>query len=136
MRKGLVFALVIALGALHAHAEARGGRNVTEALNDFSDDFWAWRSRTAPTSTDDLPRTAIVRPAGWAPNVSSASLDATALQYEHFARRLLALHRGVDIAGVTAATAGGAPASLAVRDFGTRARVLGAADLAAAHARC
>eukprot|EP00937_MAST-01D_sp_MAST-1D-sp2_P007275 g7275.t1 len=68
--------------------------NVSAALDAFALDFWAWRSATAPTTMDDLPRTALVRPSGWAPNCSSAALVDTTVAYDGFAARLDALRLG------------------------------------------
>ena len=37
--------------------------------------WWVYRSATAPITSDDLPRTAVVRPDRWAPNVTSKALQ-------------------------------------------------------------
>jgi hypothetical protein len=42
-------------------------------LDEFSRDFWECRSTTAPVTSDDLPRTAVVRPSGWYPNVTETA---------------------------------------------------------------
>ena len=75
---------------------ATAATNTTAALNAFAEDFWSWRSRTAPITSDDLPRTALVRPDGWTGvNVSASSRHADEVQYEIYVARLRAL-RGRD----------------------------------------
>ena len=69
--------------------------NITTQLNAFARKFWAWRSITQPITTDDLPRTAVIRPANWAPNCSAENLRAQQLQYEAFVTELRALRRNV-----------------------------------------
>ena len=80
--------------------EANG--NITAQLDAFSRKFWAWRSITQPITTDDLPRTAVIRPANWAPDCSAENLHAQQLQYEAFVTELRALRRnggdGLDFA--------------------------------------
>lgn len=60
-------------------------------LNDFATKFWAWRSETAPITSDDLPRTAVIRPSGWAPNVSSVAFIQQERIYEGFVAELRAI---------------------------------------------
>ncbi len=75
--------------------EVVGASSATLLLNNFADDFWKWRSITAPITSDDLPRTAVVRPDFWAPNVSALKLQEMEVNYEHFALRLRSI-RGSD----------------------------------------
>ena len=67
--------------------------NVTSRLNAFATKFWKWRSVTQPITTDDLPRTAVIRPDNWAPNCSAQSLQAQQLEYEAFVAELRTLRR-------------------------------------------
>ena len=69
-------------------------QNTTEMLNNYASTFWTWRSLTAPITSDDLPRTAIIRPLHWRPNVSQAALIDQEIAYEHLARDLQALRNG------------------------------------------
>lgn len=59
--KLLVVALTLAAPASRA-----------EDVTALARDYWAWRAATAPASRDDVPR--VVRPAGWAPDWSSAAV--------------------------------------------------------------
>jgi uncharacterized protein (DUF885 family) len=45
---------------------------LADPLDDLARDFWAWRVIYQPLSGDDIPR--IVRPAGWTPDWSKASI--------------------------------------------------------------
>ncbi len=88
--------VLVCLDAAAAAAAAAAARaNTTAALNAFALDFWSWRSATAPITSDDLPRTAVVRPDRWpGKNVSAAGRRADEVQYEVFVARLRALRGG------------------------------------------
>jgi uncharacterized protein (DUF885 family) len=65
----LALSLALALAAAPAAAPARP----TDPLQDLSARFWAWRSSTQPTPSDDVNR--IERPEGWKASWSRASVD-------------------------------------------------------------
>jgi Bacterial protein of unknown function (DUF885) len=44
-----------------------------DTLDDLARDFWTWRAREMPVSSDDIPR--LERPAGWIPDWSAASVE-------------------------------------------------------------
>lgn len=52
---------VILVTVLTLHVSAAPA---TEELNSFAAEFWSWRSVHMPITSDDLPRTAVVRPKG------------------------------------------------------------------------
>ena len=66
--------------------------STTSNLNTFATKFWQWRSITAPITSDDLPRTAVVRPIQWAPNISQAAFIEQEIIYESFVQELQQLH--------------------------------------------
>ena len=57
-------------------------------LNEFSVDFFQWRSTWAPISFDDLPRVGIERPLGWSANTSKEHFDELTADYEAFRMQL------------------------------------------------
>ena len=58
-------------------------------------DFWAWRARTQPSSSDDIPR--LTRPDGWAPDWSGASIAQRREALAAFERRWKAIPPGTSI---------------------------------------
>ena len=68
------------------------GSTPSQAIASFTTRFWRWRAVHGPISTDDLPRTGVVRPDGWAPNVSYAAIHRVSLEYEIWADELAAIH--------------------------------------------
>ena len=61
-----------------------------EQLRKLADDFWAWRARNQPVSSDDIPR--IERPEGWTPNWSREAIERRRTELTDFANR----HQGID----------------------------------------
>ena len=93
----LLLLLAVKTTTTTAHLAALHSRNTTSSLNAFATSFWAWRSITAPITSDDLPRTAVIRPPGWAPNVSHGSLLEQQVDYELFVHQV----RGVGVRRAT-----------------------------------
>lgn len=56
-----------------------------DVLDDLARDFWTWRAKEMPVSTDDIPR--LERPAGWIPDWSPAAVDSYRKQVVEFDRR-------------------------------------------------
>jgi uncharacterized protein DUF885 len=67
---GWMALLLGTLVATPAHAQD----SATARLQALAERFWTWRAATQPASGDDIPR--IERPAGWAPDWSSAAMAA------------------------------------------------------------
>jgi hypothetical protein len=65
-----------------------------ESLQSFAQDFWAWRARTQPFSSDDIPR--IERPADALPDWSVASIEARRRALEDFEARWKSLDPSKD----------------------------------------
>jgi len=66
---------------------------VTLTIDGFSAEFWAWRVRCQPRSSDDIMR--VTRPAGWLPELGPAALAAQRGQRDAFEEALAALERSV-----------------------------------------
>ncbi len=62
-----------------------------DALRELEQEFWGWRSVTAPDTSDDLPR--LHRPPGWAPDWSAAAIQSRRAAAGRFLRR----HQGLDV---------------------------------------
>lgn len=60
-----------------------------EALSQLGQEVWAWRAKTQPSTSDDVPR--IMRPKGWQPDWSSASMVKRYDQLKTFEARWQAL---------------------------------------------
>jgi hypothetical protein len=56
-----------------------------DGLDDLARDFWAWRAVEMPVSTDDIPR--LVRPDGWVPNWSPATVQSYRKRVSEFEQR-------------------------------------------------
>lgn len=56
-----------------------------DVLDDLARDFWAWRAKEMPVSTDDIPR--LDRPASWIPDWSPAAVDSYRNQVGAFEHR-------------------------------------------------
>jgi uncharacterized protein (DUF885 family) len=56
-----------------------------ELLTELASDFWAWRARFQPVSSDDLAR--LERPEGWTPAWSQASVEQQRTQLAAFEQR-------------------------------------------------
>ncbi|MFI9503242.1 DUF885 family protein [Nocardia sp. NPDC052566] len=65
------------------------------SLETLAEEFWTWRTATAPDSTDDLPR--CERPRGWLPDWSPAAIAARAKVLAEFT----AAHSALDLSGAT-----------------------------------
>jgi len=55
-------------------------------LQKLADDFWTWRARNQPVSSDDIPR--IERPGDWAPDWSRKAFERRRAELAEFATRL------------------------------------------------
>ena len=85
---GVVFGASNAIAIANAH-DNNNTTTIEQQLNAFALKFWEWRSIHAPITSDDLPRTAVVRPDGWgAVNVSASGLLQQQLEYEDFVAEL------------------------------------------------
>ncbi len=60
-----------------------------DALQELTEEFWAWRSRQAPRTRDDITR--LARPPGWLPAWSAGDVGRVREQLAGFERRLAAL---------------------------------------------
>lgn len=67
----------------------RGVESGTRALDALAADFWAWRARRQPISSDDIPR--LDRAAGWVPDWSPAAVQASREALAGFDRRWKAI---------------------------------------------
>jgi hypothetical protein len=56
-----------------------------DGLDDLARDFWEWRAVEMPVSTDDIPR--LVRPDGWVPDWSSATVESYRKRVSEFEQR-------------------------------------------------
>lgn len=54
-------------------------------MTELVDDFWTWRVRQQPRTSDDIPR--VERPQGWTPDFSAAAIDRYRAQVAEFDRR-------------------------------------------------
>ena len=104
----LVVAVVVCPQLCSAGGDIGSPRAEIEA---FAAKLQLWRVNT-PITDDDLPRTAVVRPDGWAPNVSWSALTGQEVELELLSRELGAL-RGIPRGGAptTPAVAPTAPAT-------------------------
>jgi hypothetical protein len=66
-----------------------------ESTEDLGAEFWGWRARAQPRSSDDIPR--IERPAGWRPDWSAEAVRGYRAQTAEFERRWAA----IDVAGMS-----------------------------------
>lgn len=83
--------LVLAGGLLTAGAAASA-----QPVQDLGAEFWQWRARTQPNTSDDIPR--IVRPEGWLPDWSPEAVrarQAELVRFEGSWRALADTPRGV-----------------------------------------
>jgi len=62
-------------------------------IEEFSAEFWAWRVRAQPRSSDDIMR--VTRPPGWLPEVGHAAIAAHRRQRDAFAEALATLETRV-----------------------------------------
>jgi len=83
MKRCWVLLLPFALITLQCEAGSRAS-----LLTSFAVKFWSWRSLNAPITSDDLPRTALIRPDGWAASVSTQSFARQEEEYEVFVAEL------------------------------------------------
>lgn len=60
-----------------------------QPVQDLGAEFWQWRARTQPNTSDDIPR--IVRPDGWTPDWSAEAVRARQAQVATFEARWRAL---------------------------------------------
>ena len=60
-------------------------------IDSFAAEFWAWRVRTQPRSSDDIPR--VTRPAGWLPELGLAAVAAHRARRDEFDAALAELER-------------------------------------------
>ena len=70
--------------------------HVTYRMDAFAAKVAAWRDVSSPISADDLPRTAVSRPLGWASNVTKAALHQRAIEREQLTAELQAVTSRVD----------------------------------------
>jgi uncharacterized protein (DUF885 family) len=95
--RAIPLVLVAALATVPSSSQASQAATVQESpareLQALAADFWAWRASTQPVAGDDIPR--IVRPAGWIPDWSRASVRTRLLALAGFEARLAT----VDTAG-------------------------------------
>ncbi|SMF67683.1 DUF885 family protein [Allosphingosinicella indica] len=82
LRRPLRF--LYALGML-----AFGGTAAAQPVQDLGAEFWAWRAKTQPATSDDIPR--IVRPAKWVPDWSPKAIEDRKARLADFERRFQAL---------------------------------------------
>jgi uncharacterized protein (DUF885 family) len=61
-----------------------------DSLDDLAHDFWAWRAKEQPVSSDDVNR--IERPAGWVPDWSPSAVENYRKQLQQFELRWKSLH--------------------------------------------
>ena len=89
------FCLVVVAVVYPQLCSASGGFGSPRAeIEAFAAKLELWRAVSTPITDDDLPRTAVVRPDGWAPNVSWSALTAHEVELELLSRELGAL-RGI-----------------------------------------
>jgi hypothetical protein len=66
--------------------------DTAETLDLLAEEFWAWRTVTAPDSSDDLPR--LDRPPGWLPDWSAVAIADRRSALDGFYQRHRALESG------------------------------------------
>ena len=96
LRLLVLLLLLVSSSVQYVRAAPRGSptssrrpTTTTALLNEFSKQFWAWRSVWAPITSDDLPRTAVVRPDYWpSVNVSAAAFVQQRVEYEGFVAKM------------------------------------------------
>jgi uncharacterized protein (DUF885 family) len=59
--------------------------NTYENLQNLADEFWEWRARNQPVSSDDIPR--IERPPDWFPDWSSDAIERRRREFSAFQER-------------------------------------------------
>jgi hypothetical protein len=94
MRKSRKHSLIAVLGLIvlvTLGIQAQTRESQSSDLHLLSREFFQWRARTQPPSSDDIPR--IERPPGWVPDVSPLGMSEQFAKYREFRSRLDAIPR-------------------------------------------